>query len=187
MVAPSERKKPWCNTYYITQKASSQSFLGCISDRSGVVQKIFKFFSVNHCSTAVLNNEFKVGIDVFRYDTMKFIFADIEVKGCFFNGEQKLLAKRYIVLHTINSRTVSLFGACRAEAASVCIVEMFDFFKGDIRHFFDDSELTDPVVFVDDGISCCSDGHHPDIVISAVGIIDNAHMVSLFDTPCFKG
>ena len=68
---------------------------------------------------------------------------------------------------------------CRAKAPAVFPLKMICFFKLYLRLMFHNAKLTDTIVYMNYRISHCYHGNKPLIVISAVALIHNTHMICL--------
>jgi hypothetical protein len=76
---------------------------------------------------------------------------------------------------------------CTAESAPVSFVEVIDLFENDIRLAAFDPELTDSVVGMDLGVAQGYDRHSPQVIVSAVGVVNDTMVVCLDNSEIFVG
>ena len=74
-----------------------------------------------------------------------------------------------------------------SDTVPLFVSQMIRFYKGKCRLVLHDTELADPIPFPDRGITHGIGREKPLVVITAVTLIDDSHMVGLDDPKIFEG
>ena len=77
---------------------------------------------------------------------------------------------------------IVLLLSCTSKASSVLSGQLVHLVKLNLRLIFHNTELTDPVIYMNLGVPHSDHWHSPHIIVTAVRAIDNAAVICLNDS-----